>query len=57
MKILKAIGNYFLNILTVLAIAFFALITAIFAPKHLGQMIMDTGEEIHKAKKTTKKKK
>lgn len=53
MKILKAIVNYFLNILTVLMLCLFALCVAIFAPKHLDNLI---GIEEAPKKKVKKKK-
>lgn len=51
MKTLKAIGKYFLNILTVLAIDIFALCTAIFAPKHLSEIVTDSEPKKSKKKK------
>lgn len=54
MKILKAIGNYFLNIFAILAISFLSLIIAIFAPKHLSDIVVETEKELKKTKKKKK---
>ena len=54
MKILKSILSYFLNIFSIIAISFLCLIIAIFAPKHLSEVIIETDKEIKKTKKKKK---
>ena len=54
MKTLKSIGNYFLNILTVLALGFLALVVAIFFPKHLSEIVTDSAKEVKKIRKKKK---
>lgn len=54
MKILKSIGNYFLNILTILALGFLVLIVAIFFPKHLSVVITESTKKVKKARKKKK---
>ena len=55
MTILKTIGNYFLNILGVICIAFITLLIAIFMPTRLSSVIIEADKEIRKTRKKSKK--
>lgn len=52
---LKKLYTYLKNILIVIVVDVVSLIVAIFAPKHLSSIIVETNEELHKEIKKTKK--